>query len=273
MIVTLMPSDPAARVVFGRPDPKLSGPYAPRPSRGGHGTHTASSAAGSAMSNDGGSVLAAGWYNSVAAESRLAVVDLLAGDGPYIYPPLNLGAALIERLHNEAGAQVFLAAWGCENGDLSTNGDGSCKEYSTGAWELDQYASMNPGLVIVVPAGETDNDGNGMISGIASCRNCITVGASQAWPPALIDAAQVATECLPDDCPDVSGDEGDPGACGSMASTLPQRIPWCCWRKYNAANGYGCSTVHWSSKLGRGSMLLSKPDLVAPGLDVVCDAF
>ena len=278
LVVSLVPADPAARIVFFRAASAATASGGPlqsalRATRGGHGTHVAGSAAGAALL-DGRKGGNATEYNSLAAGAKLVIVDLLAGEGPYIHPPESLGSALMGKAHDEAGVRVFLIAWGCDDSDPSAGGGGkTCGAYPSGAWEIDEFVSQRPGLVVVLPAGETDSTGGGKVSGPAACRNCLTVGSTQNWPEDLAEGAVLGGECEPDDCPAAAGAAGAdrPGACGSALVTSLQRTPGCCLQKYYPdAAEYGPGTVHWSSRSGLAGSNRIKPELLAPGLNVVC---
>ncbi len=179
------------------------------------------------------------------------------------------------KAHDEAGARVFLIAWGCDDSDPSAGeGNKTCGSYPSGAWEIDKFVSQRPGLLVVLSAGETDSAGEGKVTGPAACRNCLTVGSTQNWPEDLAEAAVLGAECEPDDCPAAAGDPAAdrPGACGSSTVTLLQRTPGCCLQKlYQDASEYGPGTVHWNSRRGLAGRDRIKPELLAPGLNVVCD--
>ena len=134
IVATVSPSDAGSRVVWrstGRSGPQVS------LARGGHGTHTAASAAGSPLAdpsdppevNVDGSV-SLGQAASLASAAQLVVVDIARRGSPYITPPPSLGDQLMGRAYRIARAKIFLAPWTCQ----ATAG--GCGLYGSSSWEV-----------------------------------------------------------------------------------------------------------------------------------------
>ena len=71
--------------------------------------------------------------------------------------PESLGAPLLGRAYAEAGARIFLAAWGCgveggSDGTAAAAGPAACEGYTSAAWEVCRLFPMH-----AVPAPAPSN--------------------------------------------------------------------------------------------------------------------
>mmetsp|Transcript_59233 Transcript_59233/g.157296 ORF Transcript_59233/g.157296 Transcript_59233/m.157296 type:complete len:1464 (+) Transcript_59233:82-4473(+) len=146
----------------------------------GHGTHTAVTAAGSALldQNDpqagvdsSGNAAGAKW-DSLAASAKLVIVDIGMSGYPYLTPPESFGDELLLPSYL-AGARVFLMPWACQDASFG------CDGYGASAWEVDDFVSRHPDLLVIMAAGEINDQGFDAVTAPATCRNCITVGTTQ----------------------------------------------------------------------------------------------
>ena len=158
----------------------------------GHGTHTAGTACGAAPSSSYSSL------NSMAAAAQIAFTDIqVAADGLTI--PDDLYSGIFADAY-EAGARIHSNSWGCgvAPGDLATK----CNVYDSMAADVDRFAWDHEDFLVLVAAGNDGTAGSGTVSTPATCKNCITVGASEGFyekdvsyqykPPASAPGPQVS---------------------------------------------------------------------------------
>ena len=144
--------------------------------------------------------------------------------------------------------------------------------------------------------GQQENQNRNEISAPGTCKNCITVGISQGWPQELAASSEMLmTQCRSDDCPQ---SQDNVNLCGAAAASNPFLLPGCCKARYNEEN-YRPSALHPTSATGGGIVSQApwladsfggtggsqseglygavdatqyrrlKPDLVAPGINIV----
>lgn len=117
-------------------------------------------------------------------------------------------------------------------GDRPSN----CNEYTTHAMEIDKFMHEKQDFLVVTAAGDTgDQERQGTVASPATCKNCLTVGATNTWSERYRQAAAYR-----DPMEDVCSDCSIPQACslsdfifGEIAneSTRPgllQQLPACC---------------------------------------------
>ena len=271
-------------------------------SRGGHGTHIVSSALGRAF---GLGSAEASVQDGLASGAQLAFIDISLSGSPYLTPPEDLRDGLLKRLYDEAGARVSLNPWTCEDTmwwrkqeqafesaaavarDPALRENPSiCNRYTTSAWEVDSFVATHQDMFVVFPAG--DGDALNSVASPGTCKNCITVGASQGWHDDLqAGARMLRRQCRPEDCP-VYVDQSD--TCAHVNFTSPHALPGCCSDKYawdgayyspttlhTTARGLGVSQQAPSDSKGRSAYQISeglrfarfKPEVVAPGLNII----
>lgn len=210
----------------------------------GHGTHVAGIAAGSGVSSKGGALAGA------APEASIFFQALMDEDGQLVFP------ADLTELFDEAyraGARVHNNSWGAA----------LAGRYSEDSHVVDAFVDQHPDMLLVIAAG---NEGSlvpvlegvrmstvpggvehSSVNAPGSCKNALVVGASRSDRTRGGYAKNTYTEVWPDEFPAVGGKKcvaaahvsGDPEAVAGFSSR-------------------GLTTE------GR-----IKPDLVAPGTDVL----
>ena len=166
--------------------------------RAGHGTHTASVAAGAAdtppisIPEFAAKRPAAAVHNGIAPGAKIHFTDVMQNASPdcnipgKICPrvgsmtiPLDLGKDLFLASY-EAGARIHLNSWGCRinKGDRP----GLCNKYTTRSRDVDAFMYNHPDFLIIFAAGENGQlDNAGSISEPGTCKNCLTVGSTHTW--------------------------------------------------------------------------------------------
>ena len=138
----------------------------------GHGTHTAGTVCGAAPLFSSYSSL-----NSMAAAARIAFTDFqVASEGLTI--PDDLYSGIFSDAY-AAGARIHSNSWGCGKtpDDLPTK----CNVYDSMAADIDRFAWDHEDFLVLVAAGNDGTAGSGTVSTPATCKNCITVGASEGF--------------------------------------------------------------------------------------------
>ena len=130
----------------------------------GHGTHVAASLAGEALSSRA-DVLDQMAYDGVAPKAKLAFTDIGFAGAESILIPDNFTEFLAWTYHS--GARIHANAWG--------NG---MNIYNSQTAELDLFVSNHEDFLVVFAGGNEGDKGAGTIGAPATCKNCISVGAS-----------------------------------------------------------------------------------------------
>mmetsp|Transcript_59456 Transcript_59456/g.140576 ORF Transcript_59456/g.140576 Transcript_59456/m.140576 type:complete len:1566 (-) Transcript_59456:75-4772(-) len=160
----------------------------------GHGTHVAGAMLGSALTPLAlaAEQEAAGKFNGVAPGAKLFFLDSQQNADPNcnipgkpcnrvndIRIPEDLKGLLFDAPY-AAGVRVHLNSWGCEFVDGSR--PSSCNTYSIKSRDVDKFMYEKGDLLIVFAAGERGLlEAEGTLAEPATCKNCLTVGASETW--------------------------------------------------------------------------------------------
>eukprot|EP00741_Cyanophora_paradoxa_P011844 tig00020564_g11447.t1 len=142
-----------------------------------HGTHVAGTVLGKVPTDWVNATEAAEMskYNGLAYEAKL-VFQHLGGTTGKLFTPANL-FDLFQPAY-DFGARIHTNSWGCSNPAGGQNTD--CNTYSTQTRDVDAFTFQNQDFLVLV-AGGNDGEGgssNGTIGDPATCKNCISVGAS-----------------------------------------------------------------------------------------------
>eukprot|EP01104_Vermistella_antarctica_P000607 TRINITY_DN1075_c0_g1_i1.p1 TRINITY_DN1075_c0_g1~~TRINITY_DN1075_c0_g1_i1.p1 ORF type:complete len:1052 (+),score=280.21 TRINITY_DN1075_c0_g1_i1:158-3313(+) len=142
----------------------------------GHGTHVAGSIAGNAVSNDDDEREYAWYGQGVAPNAKLAFLDIGNSQGLVVPQSLNNGQFFQQAY--DVGARVHTNSWGCFN----PANPAACNTYDPQAADVDTFMQDHSDFLILY-AGGNDGDGPapgfGTIGSPATCKSCLTVGASQ----------------------------------------------------------------------------------------------
>ncbi len=197
----------------------------------GHGTHVAGSVLGSGF-------MSGGLYKGVAYEAHL----VFQGAGANLNGiPLNLNDLFRQAYQN--GARIHSDSWGYDD-----NGD-----YHTDSRNLDMYVWSNKTMLVLVAAGNSGTDANsngiidlGSVGSPATAKNCLSVGASENYRlSGGYSTYRYGIELWPSDYP------SDP-----VRSDYPSRP--------DEPQGMVAFSSRGPCTDGR-----IKPDLVAPGSDII----
>ncbi|MEU6944782.1 S8 family serine peptidase [Streptomyces sp. NPDC046316] len=183
----------------------------------GHGTHVAGSVLGDATSASMGNV------TGTAPEARLVLQSLMDEDGGLTGIPDNL-LDLFEPPFLEDGARIHTNSWGPVAPGLP---------YDQSSHETDQMVWNNKDFIILFAAGNSgeDRDGDGRInlrsvSGGATAKNVITVGASEGNRPELTKRYdQLRNGLVRFPSPPINGDRmaDNPAGMAAFSSRGPTR--------------------------------------------------
>uniref|UniRef100_A0A6U5W4B8 Peptidase S8/S53 domain-containing protein n=1 Tax=Guillardia theta TaxID=55529 RepID=A0A6U5W4B8_GUITH len=295
VVVTINPQQSGQRVV---PPGLQRGGRRLKLSRGGHGTHVATSMAGKALNPDS-SPSRLEQFDGLAPDSKIFFVDIADSGSLFLTPP-DIGDALLSSAYG-AGSRVFVNPWTCEDylwwkqqdksfdpaqsvaGDYKINELPSiCNRYTVDAWSIDDFVSRHSDMLVIFPAGDNGLYGDNTISSPGTCKNCLTVGTSQSWIKNMIAATDLDDpSCRPADC---SHNVDQTNTCANPARAVYGE-PSCCKDRYLTENfgaeamdatsgrGYGVSQQAASSSIFSSLDQLQfarvKPELVAPGVNVI----
>eukprot|EP01080_Neovahlkampfia_damariscottae_P009435 gene9435-1641_t len=186
----------------------------------GHGTHTSGSIAGSVEYDNPSTVEKLKPYNGMAYNAKLLFTDLMGADPALILPEtLDDGYFPIPY---SGGARIHSNSWGCsfpvncqydcncvftvdipqlgivkgspatEEWCVSTLGASCCKycnQYSQQTLEVDRFAYNHDDFLIIFAAGNIGHfSHDSTIASPATCKNCLSVGASHTSNQNFIDA-------------------------------------------------------------------------------------
>ena len=206
--------------------------------RNGHGTHVAGSVLGS------GTAFEAGRFQGMAPQAGLVVqaIGALSG-GPNVYPPSPL--SLLFAQARDQGARIHSDSWGGA-------GNGA---YTTMAREADEFLWEHDDMLIVFAAGNDGRDANangivdaGSVASPGTAKNVLTVGASESDRPAGSGGYSAYTW----------------GIWGAWYPADPIRSDFISTAADGARQGMAAFSGRGPTQDGR-----IKPDLVAPGTDIV----
>ncbi|MCX7001844.1 MAG: S8 family serine peptidase, partial [bacterium] len=204
----------------------------------GHGTHTAGSIFGN------GSAWSNGLFRGVAYEAQL-VHQSIGDNSGMLYPPSDLNVLFIQAYTN--GARIHSDSWGGgENG-----------EYNAMSQDVDEFMWQHPDMLVVFSAGNGAGDYNAdgridpdSIDPPATAKNLLAVGAAESQRP--------------------------PGA-GGLASAMYGDLN--SWRGLFPAQVNTDFISHSADGVHQGIAAFSgrgptddgrtKPDLVAPGMNII----
>lgn len=270
----------------------------------GHGTHTTGSIAGKVFYNDSQRVQQLQDYNGMCPNSKIIFTDLM-GDDNGLTIPKSLYSEYFPIPYN-GGARIHSNSWGCafpitcnydcnciftinypelgirvgdpvdENMCQQVFGRSCCKycnQYSSQTSEVDKFVHEKDDMVIVFAAGNTGHFSNsGTVSAPATCKNCLSVGASQTSNKNFMDAInhidlQEVLNILK--LPSVE-------ACCSFThsdSTYQKRVrEACCPQaqkdKFKDTNLFNENNMAFFSSRGRTWDNRFKPEIVSPGFQV-----
>lgn len=143
----------------------------------GHGTHVAGSVLGNAVSGTLGINI-----RGIAPQSLLIFQSLMDGQGGLGGIPDDLDDLFLPP-YQQYGARIHTNSWGSLIGD---------SKYDTQAYEIDDFVWNHRDFVICFSAGNEGKDyqatgriASGSITPPATAKNCITVGASENYRPAI----------------------------------------------------------------------------------------
>ena len=208
----------------------------------GHGTHVAGSVLGS------GAAYSNGLFSGVAPEARLvfqAIGGLTAGSS-YVYPPEPLNVLFEQARTN--GARIHTDSWG-------SSVDG---EYTSNSRDLDEFMWDYDDMLVLFSAGNSGRDldpTNGVIDAGSmgapgTAKNCLTVGAAESSRPI-----------------GSGGYSSTPWGTGSWLARYPTN-PIRDDLISTPADGIHQGMAAFSSR-GPCTDGRIKPDIVAPGTDIV----
>lgn len=196
----------------------------------GHGTHVAGTVAGASSR---GASHASSRFDGIAAGSKIFFQDIMnevpdarcpRGAGGCVgglYPPSNLQNLFAPAY--AAGARVHSNSWGG-----SGNGYGSMPK------AIDQFAYTNPDFLVVFAAGNAGGSSpDANVGQPATCKNCLSVGASDLRSDQLLDQSQYL------------------------------------YPKPSTPSGRSSDNLAAFSSVGPSNDGRFKPDVVAPGVDTV----
>lgn len=186
----------------------------------GHGTHTSGSIVGSVMHYDPERMKQLKDYNGMCPNAKVIFTDLM-GDDNSLMIPKSLYSEYFP-VPYAGGARIHSNSWGCafpvscaydckciftinypelgirvgdpvdESMCLKTFGKSCCKycnQYSSQTAEVDRFVQENDDMVILFAAGNTGHfSASGTVSAPATCKNCLSVGASQTSNQNFMDA-------------------------------------------------------------------------------------
>lgn len=137
----------------------------------GHGTHVAGSVLGNGA-------LSAGKYRGVAWEAGLVMQSILDSGGGLGGIPPNIGTMFLQAYTN--GARIHSDSWGSSVAGF----------YTSEARDLDEFVWNHPDMLVNFAAGNDGSDGNGdgvvnqdSMGSPATAKNCLTVGGSENFHP------------------------------------------------------------------------------------------
>jgi len=138
----------------------------------GHGTHMASTAAGTGAASNGK-------YRGIAPEASIYFQCILNSEGE-ASPPLN-----IDRLFQpayDASARIHINGWGGKN-----------NAYLYSASQIDAYIRKHPDFLVIFGAGN-DGPNSGTLTQQANSKNSLVIGASEGARPAFGPGEDNATQ-------------------------------------------------------------------------------
>ena len=181
--------------------------------RRGHGTHVAGVMTGAAFTPESlrDQQLAAAKFDGVAPAAQLYFLDAQQNADPNCNTPgqacnrvndLRVPTDLPGKLFTpayDAGARVHLNSWGCE--PVSGERPSSCNTYSIRSRAVDEVMYDRGDLLVVFAAGDRGLlEADSSLAEPATCKNCLTVGASEVWNEHYREAA-LHRDPMEDICP------------------------------------------------------------------------
>lgn len=165
----------------------------------GHGTHVAGTIAGKSITSTtpatdaingiaaGASLFFQDIHNDV-TDATCKSVGLDEGCGGWLNPPSDLYYLFKPAL--DAGARIHSNSWGCATDEENPF---ACNVYSNNARQIDNFVNQNQDFVVVVAAGNDGALADGYTVGDpATCKNCLSVGATQL----NADQVQADAQCV-----------------------------------------------------------------------------
>jgi serine protease AprX len=241
----------------------------------GHGSHVAGTIVGNSMS---ATTPATNKLNGIAAGASVFFQDIHNGAtdlecnaaglgdgcGDGLYPPTDL--YYLFKPAFDAGARIHSNSWGCATSEEEPF---ACNVYSNQAKHIDDFVHTHQDFLVLVAAGNDGQLAAGYTVGApATCKNCLSVGASQ------LNADQVAADAVYID-PSMFCDHlaSPPSCCKAKPPTCTRKD--CCDAAAAAGSCAPCcdtpcsltsanNLAEFSSK-GPTFDSRFKPDIVAPG--------
>lgn len=170
--------------------------------RAGHGTHVSGAAAGAAFgpAAKADEVSVAEEYNGLGKGAKIFFTDVMQNADPNcnvpgqvcnrvaeMTVPLNTKGLLYQPAHS-AGARVHLNSWGCKTpvGEDATY----CNRYDANARDVDAFTWENPDFLTITAVGDAGETwASGTVASPATCKNCLSVGASDTFNEQYREAA------------------------------------------------------------------------------------
>jgi subtilisin family serine protease len=248
----------------------------------GHGTHVCGTIAGKSLtitspSTERQNGIAAGaslFFQDIhngQSKSACLAAGLLEGCGDGLSPPTDL--YYLFKPAYDAGARVHSNSWGCAASTPETPYD--CNIYDKNAMGIDDFVFQNDDFLVLVAAS---NDGlnadDKTVGAPATCKNCLSVGATQ------LNADQIAADAIYTDpssfCDQLRPDVrprcciSSPPSCDvadCCTAIVDHGVCFSCCNKPCTVAQHSPSASNLAAFSSRGPTMDSrfKPDIVAPG--------
>jgi len=140
-------------------------PYADNEATGtrDHGTHVV----GSILGKSSTAAALGSTEMGVAYEAKVSFTDIGVGDGPGLSVPNDLVNNFFN-IDYDNGARLHSNSWGA-----------NVNAYTLSASDVDEFMHTFDDMLILFAAGNSGQQGPGSVGSPATCKNCLSVGASE----------------------------------------------------------------------------------------------